>query len=169
METYFLHGEKCAFVQSFNSAAGNQKGEPILKVENSSKHFNVVLTLPFGWYNVATWDSINSLLKQRCIFPHWKFTMSNNLESTLDVSTLIWTTLDNVETTLSFSTLSFTTLVNVEKTLRKWIFLKRIKKNSNRIHEIQSFNYYFLPFFTLLSMLRGICRRVLARPQKLSS
>ena len=96
-----------------------------------------------------------------------EFTMSNNVESTLCISTLIWTTLDNVETTLSFSTSSFTTLVNVETTLWKWPFLKITKQIiSNKIHGIQSFNYYFIIFFTLLPMLRGICWRVLARPRK---
>ena len=49
-----------------------------------------------------------------------KFTTSNNVESTLCISTLTWTTLDNVDTTLSFSTSKFTTLVNVETTLWKW-------------------------------------------------
>ena len=94
-------------------------------------------------------------------------TTSNNVESTLCISTLIWTTLDNVETTLSFSTSSFTTLVNVETTLWRWPFLKRTKKIiSNKIHGIESFNNYFITFFTLLTMLRGICRRVLARPRK---
>ena len=58
-----------------------------------------------------------------------KFTTSNNVESTLCISTLTWTTLDNVETTLSFSTSSVTTLVNVETTLWKWPLLKRTKKN----------------------------------------
>ena len=57
-----------------------------------------------------------------------KFTTSNNVESTLCISTLTWTTLDNVETTLSFSTSSFTTLVKVETTLWKWPLLKRTKK-----------------------------------------
>ena len=96
-----------------------------------------------------------------------EFTTSNNIESMLCISTLIWTTLDNVETTLSFPTSSFTTLVNVETTLWKWPFLKRTKQIiSNRIHRFQSFNYYFIFFFTLLPMLRGICRRALARPWK---
>ena len=49
-----------------------------------------------------------------------KFTTSNNVQSTLCISTLTWTTLDNVEATLSFSTSSFTKLVNVETTLWKW-------------------------------------------------
>ena len=96
-----------------------------------------------------------------------EFTTSNNVESKLCISTLIWTTLENVETTLSFSTSSFTTLVNVETTLWKWPFLKRTKKIvSNRIHGIQSLNYYFIIFFILLPALRGICRRVLANPRK---
>ena len=39
------------------------------------------------------------------------------------------------------------------------------KNISNRIHGIQNFNYFII-FFTLLPMLRGICRRVLAKPRK---
>ena len=90
-----------------------------------------------------------------------------NVEKTLRISTLIWTTSDNVETTLSFSTSSFTTLVNVETTLWKWSFLKITKQIiSNKIHGIQSFNYCFIIFFTLLPTLKGICWRVLARLRK---
>ena len=47
----------------------------------------------------------------------------------------------------------------------KMTFSKKNKKISNRIQRIQSFNYYFI-IFTLLSMLRGICRRILAKPRK---
>ena len=78
----------------------------------------------------------------------------------------------NIETTLCISTLEFTTLiwttlVNVETTLWKWLFLKRTKQIiSNRIQGIRSFNCYFIIFFTLLPMLSWICQRVLARPQK---
>ena len=57
-----------------------------------------------------------------------EFTTSNKVESTLCISTLIWTTPDNVEITFSFSTLSFTMLVNVKTTLWKWPFLKRTTK-----------------------------------------
>ena len=96
-----------------------------------------------------------------------EFTKSCIVESTLCISMLIWIRLDNVETTLSFSTLNFTMLVNVEKTLWKWPFLKRTKKIiSNGIQGIQSVHYYFIIFFTLLPMLRGICRRVLAKTRK---
>ena len=42
-----------------------------------------------------------------------------NVELSLRISTLMWTTLDNVETVMPFSTSSFTTLVNVETTLWK--------------------------------------------------
>ena len=49
----------------------------------------------------------------------------------------------------------------------KWQFLKRTKQIiANRIHEIRSFNYYFIIFFILLPILNWICRRVFARPQK---
>ena len=83
-----------------------------------------------------------------------EFTTSNNVESMLCISTLIWATLDNVETTLLFSTLIWTMLVNIETALWKWQFLNRTKQIiSNRIHEIGSFNYYFIIFFTLLPVL----------------
>ena len=49
----------------------------------------------------------------------------------------------------------------------KMTILKRTKKKSNRMHGIQSFNYYFIIFFTLLSLLRVICRRVLVKPRKI--
>ena len=49
----------------------------------------------------------------------------------------------------------------------KMTISKNNKTNiSNRMHEIQSFNCYFIIFFTLLPMLRGIWRRVLTRPRK---
>ena len=32
-----------------------------------SKHFNVVSTLPLGWYGVATSRNVKSTLKQRCV------------------------------------------------------------------------------------------------------
>ena len=90
-----------------------------------------------------------------------EFTTSSNVKSTLCISTLMWATLDNVETvktTLSFLTSNFATLVNVETTLRKWTFPKRAKKIIlNLIHWIQSFNY-----FTLLPILWGICWKILA-------
>ena len=94
-----------------------------------------------------------------------KCATANNVESTLCISTLTWTTLDNVETTLSFSTSSFTMLVNVETTLRNWTKKRTNIIISNRIQEIQSFNYYFV-IFTFLPMLRVIFWRVLAKLRK---
>ena len=38
-----------------------------------SKHFIVVSTLSFGWYDAATWDNVKSTLKQRCVFQRWKW------------------------------------------------------------------------------------------------
>ena len=32
-----------------------------------SKHFNVVSTLSFGWYDVATWYNLKSTLKQHFV------------------------------------------------------------------------------------------------------
>ena len=40
------------------------------------------------------------------------------------------------------------------------------KNISNRIRGIQSFNFYFITFFSLLPMLRRICLGVLAKPRK---
>ena len=47
----------------------------------------------------------------------------------------------------------------------KMTAFKKNKKNiSNRMHGIQSFNYFII--FTLLPMLRGIFRKVLGKPRK---
>ena len=103
-------------------------------------------------FNVAFW-----LMRRRDMGQHQinvettlfistlEFSTSNNVESVLCISTLIWT-LDDVETTLSFLTLIWTTLVNVETMLWKWPFLKKTK-------QIRSFNYSFTTFFNLLPML----------------
>ena len=73
-----------------------------------------------------------------------------NVESTLRISMLIWTTLDNVETTLW-----------------KWPFPKMTKKIIlNSIHWIESFNYYFIILFILFRILGRICWRILAMSQK---
>ena len=80
--------------------------------------------------------------------------------STLKFSTLNWTTLDNVETTLTFSTLVFTTLGNVETMLQIWPFEKNIWtsiQKQNNIFELQricwtqhfaSFFFHFNSFMT---------------------
>ena len=65
-----------------------------------------------------------------------KFTTLENVESTFPISTLVLTTLDNVETMLLFSTSSFTTLMNVETTLWIWSFSKSWKKKKS-IFELQ--------------------------------
>ena len=75
--------------------------------------------------------------------------------------------LNNVETTLSFSTSIFTTLGNVETTLRIWPFEKKkasIQKQNN-IFELQGicWTQNLLQFFPIL---RGICKRIFAEPQK---
>ena len=60
-------------------------------------------------------------------------------------------------------------IFNVGKRRNNVLKMTVSKKNekiiSNRIHRIQSFNYYFL-IFTLLPMLRGICVKALAKQQK---
>ena len=59
-----------------------------------------------------------------------KFTTYNNVETMLCFSTLNWTTLDNVETMLSFSKSIFTALGKVETTLWIWPFEKKISLDS---------------------------------------
>ena len=59
---------------------------------------------------------------------------------------------------------------NVVKRRNNVVKMTISKKNenkniANRIQGMQSFNYYFMIFFILHSMLRGICRRVLAWPR----
>ena len=65
-----------------------------------------------------------------------KFTTLNNVTLTLSISTLILTTLDNAETMLLFWTSSFTTLINVETTFCIWPFSKSWKEQKN-IFELQ--------------------------------
>ena len=40
-------------------------------ITQPSKHFSIVSTLSFGWYNVMTWDNVKPMLKQRCVFHRW--------------------------------------------------------------------------------------------------
>ena len=90
-----------------------------------------------------------------------------NVETMLCTSTLNWITLDNVETTLSFSTSIFTTLGNVETTLRIWPFEKKkasIQKQNN-IFELQGI-CWTQNLLQFLPILRGICKRIFAEPQK---
>ena len=65
-----------------------------------------------------------------------KFTSLNDVKLTLSNSTLILTTVDNVETMLSFSTLNFRMLMNVEKALWVWLFSKNWKQQKD-IFELQ--------------------------------
>ena len=131
-----------------------------LSQQTFQRCFNVIFWLIWrhdvgqGQINVETTLCISS----------FQFAMPNNVESTLRISTLMWTTLNNVETTLSFSTSSFIKLINVETTLWKWPFQKKKKKKS---FQTSTLNTKFL--FTLLSVLRGIWWRLLAKPQKLRS
>ena len=60
-----------------------------------------------------------------------KFTTLNNVKSTLPISMLILTTSGNVKTMLLFSTSSFITLINVETTLCIWPFSKGWKQQKN--------------------------------------
>ena len=72
-----------------------------------------------------------------------RFTTLNNVESTFCVSTLILTTLENVATMLLFSTASFTTLINVETTLWIWPYSKSRKEQKN-IFELQKKGTYLI-------------------------
>ena len=89
-----------------------------------------ISTLLLGWYDVATSDNIKPTLKQPCMST-LKFTMLNNVESTLSISTMILTTLSKIETTLLFSTSSFIRLIKVETTLWIWSLTKIWKKQKN--------------------------------------
>ena len=65
-----------------------------------------------------------------------KFTTLNIVKSTFFISTLMLIALDNVETMLSFSMSSFITLINVETALWIWPFWKSWKEQKN-IFELQ--------------------------------
>ena len=132
-----------------------------------SKHFNVVSTYSFHWKDVGTCDNVKSTLKQRCVFQHGIYNVEkrriNVVYYNVDINNV-----RQCENNVIFNVEFSTKLVNVETTLLKWLYLKRTKKIiSNRIHEIWGFNNYFMKFFPLLLMLRGICYRVLAKPRKL--
>ena len=102
---------------------------PLLRC-HPSKHFNFVLTLCFGWWDVATWGNVKSVGITAALY--------------------------------RFNVLNF----NVDMNNVRQLSLKRTKNViSNRIHGIESFNYCFI-IFNLLPMLRGICRKVLAKPRK---
>ena len=116
-----------------------------------SKHFNIVSTFSFGQYNVATWDNVKSMLKQRCVFQRY------NSQRWINV---VYFNID---------------MNNIGKHRNNVLKMTISKKNkntnriqTNRIHTIQSFNYYFIFFFTFLPMLKGICQKVLAQPRKFS-
>ena len=163
MELWFRSNQKQVKSWKFSTFHITVRGSLIPSQQTFQRCFNVVFCLiqrrDVGQrqINVETTLHISTL----------EFTTSNNVKSMLYISTLIW---NNVRQRrdIVVSTSSFTALVNVETTLWKWPFLKITKQIiSNRIHGIQSFSYYFIIFFTLLPILRGICWRVLARPQKL--
>ena len=83
-----------------------------------------------------------------------------NVETTLCMTTLNWTTLDNVETMLSFSKSIFTTLGNVETTLWIWPFEKKNKPRFKNKIIFLNFKEYaglnvFLHFFPILTLHDG--------------
>ena len=76
------------------------------------------------------WINVETTLRMYTL----KFTTLYKVKLTLSISTLILTMLDNAETMLLIWTSSFTTLINVETTL--WPFLKSWKEQKN-IFELQ--------------------------------
>ena len=110
-------GKKCLPV--FVCGVNDSVNEWMLTQGTYQRCFNVVFWLMRrgdvrqSQVNVETTLCISTL----------KFTTSNKFESTLT-----WTTLDNVETTLPFSTSNFTTLVNVEIMVMKMTASKKNKK-----------------------------------------
>ena len=95
--------------------------------ETFQRCFNVVVRMRWrrndGQYqiNVETTLCMSTL----------KFTSLYNVKSTLSISMLILTTSGNVKTMLLFSTSSFITLINVETTLWIWPFSKGWKEQKN--------------------------------------
>ena len=144
----------------------NEVQESVSKtLTTACKHFNIVSTLSFGWYDVTAWGNVKSTLEQRCVFQRWNLQRRTTLNQCCVFQRWYKQRRNNV------------VIFNVDMSnngkrrnnivLWKWPFLKRTKQIiSNRILGIRSFNYYFIIFFTLLPMLSWICRRVLARPRK---
>ena len=141
--------------------------EDKLKINLPSKHFNLVSMLPFGWYDVATWDNVKSTLKQRCVFQSWNLQHRTTSHQRCVFQRWYeqrWQCRNNV---VIFSVEFHNVGKRQNNVVNMTIFKKNKNKNiSNRIHEIQSFNYYFIIFFSLLPMLRRIYRRVLAKSRK---
>ena len=105
-----------------------------------------------------------------------KFTVLNNVESTLSIWTLILTTFDNVKAMLLVSTSNFKTLINVETTFWLWPFEKGLKEQK-KIFELKkkekkntpnstSLDFYFKILLTLLPILKEIWRKIFANPWK---
>ena len=118
-----------------------------LKIPN--KHFDVVSVMSFGWYDVAMWDNVKSTLKQR--ISALKFTTSNNVESTLCILTLIWTTtLDNVE----FGNDDQRGNIIVKMKIFK---KKKRKKNPNKMNSKFHSLLHFTPHFKR-NMLKNTCK-----------
>ena len=112
-----------------------------LKIPN--KHFDVVSTMSFGWYDVAIWDNVKSTLKQR--ISTLKFTALNSVESTL-----IWaTTLDNVEFRNDDQRGNIIVKMKIFKKKRK----KKTNKMNSKFHSL----LHFTPHFKR-NMLKNTCK-----------
>ena len=100
-----------------------------LKIPN--KHFDVVSTMSFGWYDAAMWDNVKSTLKQR-------------------ISTLIWTkTLDNVEFRNDDQRGNIIVKIKIFKKKRK----KKTNKMNSKFHSL----LHFTPHFKR-NMLKNTCK-----------
>ena len=127
------------------------------------KYLNIVSTLSFGWYDVATGITSNQRWNNVVYF---KDGIYNIKQCWINVA-YFNADMNNVRQRRKKVVIFNVLFYNVETTLWKWPYLKRTKQIiSNRIHGIQSFNCYFIIFITFLPMLRGICRSVLVRPWK---
>ena len=102
------------------------------KLENYIQKIYLITSI-MPWYNIS-----QTLVKSQQTFQRrfnvvfrliWRRDVAQrqiNVETTLRISAMNWTTLDNAEITLSFSTSILTTFGNVETTLQIWPFEKKL-------------------------------------------
>ena len=126
-----------------------------------SKHFNVVSTLSFGWYDVVTCKTSN---------PHWNNVAYSNFGIYNVEQRLINVVHFNVDVSNVRQRRNNVALFNVEfhnvgqqgSNVVKMTISKRNKKIPNYIHWIKSFYCYFIIFFFLLTILQRICWIIVA-------
>ena len=110
----------------------------------SKQRWNNVAYLNFGIYNVK---------HRRIIVAYFNVDVNNNRKRRNNV------VLSNVD---------IYNVVLRGNNVVKMTISKKTKK-IKLIHWTQSFNRYFIILFTLLPILRGICWRIIAKPQKFRS